>query len=61
MIKAAKEVENKDLAIRLRDLAYWMVDKTLPYSTLDNPYELSVILDGVPNISIALGEHINLP
>lgn len=59
MIKAAKEVENKDLAIRLRDLAYWMVDKTLPYSTLDNPYELC----GNPRwctqyINSFTGEHI---
>ena len=39
MIKAAKEVQNQELAIRLRDLAYWMVDMALPYNTLGNPYE----------------------
>lgn len=39
MIKAAKEVKNHELAIRLGNLAYWMVDMVLPYNTLDNPYE----------------------
>ncbi len=59
MIKAAKEVDNQELAIRLRDLAYWMIDKALPYNTLDNPYELC----GNPRwctqyINSFTGEHI---
>ena len=59
MIKAAKEVHNQELAIRLRDLAYWMVDRALPYNTFDNPYELC----GNPRwctqyINSFTGEHI---
>ncbi|HKL79246.1 MAG TPA: glycosyl transferase [Mobilitalea sp.] len=59
MIKAAKEVQNQELAIRLRDLAYWMVDMALPYNTLGNPYELC----GNPRwctqyINSYTGEHI---
>lgn len=40
MFKAAKEVENRELAKRLAALAYRTIDKTLPYHTLENPYEL---------------------
>lgn len=39
MIKAAKEVNNHELANKLSKLAYWMVDMVLPYNTLENPYE----------------------
>ncbi len=39
MIKAAKEVEEENLAQRLRDHAYWMVDLVLPYKTLENPFK----------------------
>lgn len=38
MFKAAKEVNNEDLAKRLTALAYWTIDKTLPYHTIENPY-----------------------
>lgn len=40
MIKAAKKVESKELAQRLRDLAYWMVERVLPYKTLENPFKV---------------------
>ena len=39
-LKKAKTVEDRDLAKRLRDLAFFMIDRTLPYKTLDNPYVL---------------------
>ncbi|HEX9061864.1 MAG TPA: glycosyl transferase, partial [Clostridia bacterium] len=38
MFKAAKEVKNKELAKRLCDTAYWMIDLVLPYKALENPY-----------------------
>lgn len=38
MIKAAKSASNPDLAARLSKLAYWMLDLTLPYKTMENPY-----------------------
>ncbi|WP_059047192.1 GH36-type glycosyl hydrolase domain-containing protein [Paenibacillus rubinfantis] len=38
MLKAAKSVKNPTLAQRLSNLAYWMIDLTLPYKTLANPY-----------------------
>lgn len=38
MFKAAKEVSSLQLAERLSRLAYWIVDATLPYKTLENPY-----------------------
>ena len=39
-LQAAKTVEDEALASDLRDLAFYMIDKTLPYKTLDNPYVL---------------------
>lgn len=38
MFKAAKTVKNKELAARLANLGYWMVDLVLPYNTLQNPF-----------------------
>lgn len=38
MFKAAKEVASDALAKRLTDLAYWMLDRVLPYKTLIDPY-----------------------
>ena len=43
-LKKAKEVKNEALAKRLKDLAFFMIDKTLPYKTLEDPY----ILKGNP-------------
>ncbi len=40
MLQAAKTVEDRTLASRLRDMAYWMVDLVLPYKTLENPFEV---------------------
>ena len=38
MFKAAKEVKSDALAKRLSELAYWMLDRVLPYKTLKDPY-----------------------
>ncbi|MBQ7714588.1 MAG: glycosyl transferase [Clostridia bacterium] len=38
MFKAAKEVKSDALAKRLSNLAYWMLDRVLPYKTLKDPY-----------------------
>lgn len=38
MLKAAKSVKDITLAEKLSKLAYWMLDLTLPYKTMDNPY-----------------------
>ena len=38
MFKAAREVESEELAARLRDLAWWMVGKTVPYVTMEQPF-----------------------
>ena len=40
MVSAAKRVESEELANRLRNLAYWMVERVLPYKTLENPFEV---------------------
>lgn len=40
MIEAARKVESKALAARLSELAYWMVERVLPYKTLENPFEV---------------------
>ncbi len=39
MVKAAKEVRDGALAARLARLAYWMIDLTLPYRTLEHPFD----------------------
>lgn len=39
MIKAAKEVESQDVAKKLRDLAYWMMELVLPYKAIENPFK----------------------
>lgn len=38
MFKAAKKVESRELAARLSRLAYWMIEKVLPYRTMSDPY-----------------------
>ena len=38
MLKAAKTVEDKALAARLADTAYWIIDKILPYTTMKSPF-----------------------
>ena len=40
MIKAAKKVSSKELAERLSHLAYWMVERVLPYKTLEDPFKV---------------------
>ena len=40
MLNAAKTVENKMLAKRLADTAYWVIDCILPYRTNQSPYEI---------------------
>ncbi len=39
-LKKAKTVKDKTLAKRLSDLAFFMIDRTLPYKTLEDPYVL---------------------
>ena len=39
-LKKAKTVKDEALAERLRDLAFFMIGKTLPYKTLEDPYVL---------------------
>ena len=39
-LKAAKKVSDPKLAERLRDLAFFMINKTLPYRTMEDPYVL---------------------
>lgn len=40
MFHAAKQVREPELAARLAEMAYWMIDLTLPYKTMENPYIL---------------------
>ncbi|MBQ2139281.1 MAG: hypothetical protein II432_07725, partial [Erysipelotrichaceae bacterium] len=39
-LKKAKTIKDPALSRRLRDLAFFMIDKTLPYKTLSDPYTL---------------------
>ena len=39
-LKKARTVSDPSLAERLKNLAYFMIEKTLPYKTLDNPFVL---------------------
>jgi len=39
MFKAAKTVKNKELAARLSNMGYWMVDLVAPFRTMANPFE----------------------
>ncbi len=39
-LRKAKTVKDQTLARRLKDLAFFMIGKTLPYKTLENPYVL---------------------
>lgn len=39
-LKAAKWVKDEGLARRLADLAYFMIDRTLPYTAMDHPFVL---------------------
>lgn len=38
MFQASKEVEDKELAKKLRDRGYWMVNLVVPYKTLEDPF-----------------------
>ena len=38
MFKAAKKVKDKELAARLANLGYWMVDLVLPFRTMNDPF-----------------------
>lgn len=40
MIKAAKRVKDSALAQRLAEEAWWMVDITVPFRTMENPFEI---------------------
>lgn len=39
-LKAAKWVRDESLAAELRDLAYFMIDRTVPYAAMDDPFTL---------------------
>jgi cellobiose phosphorylase len=39
MFKAAKAVKSKELAARLAEMGYWMVDLVAPFKTMANPFE----------------------
>lgn len=39
-LKAAKTVKDETLAKRLAELAYFMIDRTLPYTAIDDPFRL---------------------
>ena len=39
MFKAAKEAKDTELAEKLAETAYWMIDLVLPYKTMDHPYD----------------------
>lgn len=39
-LKAAKTVKDEVLAKRLAELAYFMIDRTLPYTAMDDPFRL---------------------
>ncbi|MCX7774453.1 MAG: glycosyl transferase, partial [Clostridia bacterium] len=41
MFKAAKEVKNAELAKRLCETAYWMVDLVAPFRTMESPFEIA--------------------
>ena len=46
LFKAAKEVESDELAKKMAKIAYWMIDLTVPYKTIEKPF----ILGGNPRI-----------
>ena len=39
-LRKAKTVNDTDLSGRLKDLAFFMIDRTLPYKTMEDPYVL---------------------
>ena len=39
-LKAAKRVKSEKLAARLRDLAFFMIDRTVPYAAMADPFTL---------------------
>lgn len=39
-LKAAKQVRDKELARELADLAFFMIERTLPYTTMERPFTL---------------------
>ncbi|MBN1215280.1 MAG: glycosyl transferase [Candidatus Lokiarchaeota archaeon] len=46
LFKASKEVENDKLAKKMTNMAYWMIDLTVPYKTINHPY----LLGGNPRL-----------
>ena len=40
MFKAAKKVKDKELAARLANLGYWMVELVLPFKSMENPFAI---------------------
>ncbi|PQQ67605.1 GH36-type glycosyl hydrolase domain-containing protein [Acetivibrio saccincola] len=46
MFKAAKKVKDKELAARLANVGYWMVDLVLPFRTMKDPF----VICGNPRI-----------
>jgi cellobiose phosphorylase len=40
MFKSANEVKSREIAKKLIELAYWMLDLVLPYKTIKNPFVL---------------------
>jgi len=40
MFKAAKQVKSKELAARLANLGYWMIDLVAPYRTMLDPFSV---------------------
>lgn len=58
-LKAAKKVQDPELSEQLADLAFFMIDRTLPYKAMDNPY----VLKGNPRFctqynNSQTGEHV---
>lgn len=40
MVKAANEVENRQLSKRLCDTAYWLIEKIVPYACMRSPFTI---------------------
>lgn len=58
-LKAAKLVQDEDLARELAELAFFMIDRTVPYRTMDDPF----VIKGNPRFctqynNSETGEHI---
>ncbi|MNN03554.1 N,N'-diacetylchitobiose phosphorylase [compost metagenome] len=40
MFKGAKEVQDSALAARLAGLGYWLIDRVMPYRTMEDPFRI---------------------